>query len=138
MCHFEKPFSTRICNTLPLLDQLPWPPARRAYGSESFTKHMSVRQFPRLITEVIRGTGRHQKLKALRSASERTNSSAKNDFCILNKPKIRGIKNAGTLSASRYNSFNPSANLCFKYLFPIPDFRYFSLRAASASFRQPS
>ena len=63
-----------------------------------FTKHMSVRQFPRLISEVIRGTERHQKLKSLRSASERTNSSAKDDFCILNKPKIRGIKNAGMLS----------------------------------------
>jgi hypothetical protein len=63
-----------------------------------FTKHMSGRQFPRLITEVIRGTERHQKLKALRSASERTNSSAKDDFCILNKPKFRGIKCAGILS----------------------------------------
>ena len=48
-----------------------------------FTRHMSIRQFPRLITEVIRGTERHQKLKALRSAAERTNSSAKDDFCIL-------------------------------------------------------
>ena len=36
-----------------------------------FTRHMSVRQFPRLITEVIRGTQRHQKLKTLRSASLR-------------------------------------------------------------------
>jgi hypothetical protein len=63
-----------------------------------FTKHMSVRQFPRLITEVIRGTERHQKLKALRSASERTNASAKDDFCILAKPKVRGLRNAGVLS----------------------------------------
>jgi hypothetical protein len=63
-----------------------------------FTKHMSVRQFPRLITEVIRGTERHQKLKALRSASERTNSSAKDDFCILTKPKVRGLKSAGIVS----------------------------------------
>jgi hypothetical protein len=63
-----------------------------------FTRHMSVRQFPRLITEVIRGTFRHQELKKLRSASERTNSSAKVDFCILSKPKIRGLKSAGILS----------------------------------------
>jgi hypothetical protein len=63
-----------------------------------FTKHMSVRQFPRLITEVIRGTFRHQELKKLRSASERTNSTAKDDFCILSKPKIRGLKNAGIIS----------------------------------------
>ena len=63
-----------------------------------FTRHMSVKQFPRLITEVIRGTQRHHKLKTLRSASERTNSSAKDDFCILAKPKARGLKNAGVIS----------------------------------------
>jgi hypothetical protein len=59
---------------------------------------MSVRQLPRLITEVIRGTERHHKLKTLRSASERTNSSAKDDFCILAKPKTRGLKTAGVIS----------------------------------------
>jgi hypothetical protein len=63
-----------------------------------FTKHMSVRQFPRLITEVIRGTDRYHKIKTLRSAAERTNSTAKEDFCILSKPKIRGIKMAGVLA----------------------------------------
>jgi hypothetical protein len=63
-----------------------------------FTRHVSIRKFPRLITEVIRGTYRHQKLKNLRSASERTNSSAKDDFSILSKPKVRGIKHAGILS----------------------------------------
>ena len=63
-----------------------------------FTKHMSIHEFPRLITEVIRGTDRHQKLKALRSAAERTNATAKEDFSILSKPKIRGLEHAGILS----------------------------------------
>ena len=63
-----------------------------------FTKHMSVQKFPRLITEVIRGTDRHQKLKTLRSAAERTNATAKEDFCILSKPKVRGLNHAGILS----------------------------------------
>jgi hypothetical protein len=63
-----------------------------------YTCHMSIKEFPRLITEVLRGTDRHQRLKALRSASERTNSSAKEDLCILSKPKIRGLKNAGVLA----------------------------------------
>ena len=63
-----------------------------------FTRHMSIKHFPRLITEVIRGTQRHQKLKALRSAAERTNATAKDDFCILAKPKVRGLKHAGILS----------------------------------------
>ena len=59
---------------------------------------MSIKQFPRLITEVIRGTYRYRKLKALRPASERINSTAKDDFCILLKPKIRGLKSAGVLA----------------------------------------
>lgn len=63
-----------------------------------FIKHMSVKQFPRLITEVVRGTYRHQKLKAMRSAAERTNASAKGDFSILEKPNLRGRQNAGILS----------------------------------------
>jgi hypothetical protein len=63
-----------------------------------FTRHMSIKQFPRLIAEVLRGTDRYRKLKALRPASERLNSTAKQDFCILSKPKIRGQINAGVLS----------------------------------------
>ena len=59
---------------------------------------MSIKKFPRLITEVLRGTERSQKLKALRSAAERTNSTAKEDFSILTKPKIRGYQHAATLS----------------------------------------
>ena len=59
---------------------------------------MSIIEFPRLITEVVRGTERHQKLKALRSASERINSTAKEDFRILAKPKIRGYKHAAAIS----------------------------------------
>jgi len=63
-----------------------------------FTKHMSIKQFPRLITEVLRGTERNQKIKALRSAAERTNSTAKEDFSILTKPKIQGYQHASILS----------------------------------------
>jgi hypothetical protein len=63
-----------------------------------YTRHMSIKDFPRLISEVLRGTDRYQKIKALRSACERTNSSTKEDLCILNKPKIRGLKNAGVLA----------------------------------------
>jgi hypothetical protein len=59
---------------------------------------MSIKQYPRLITEIIRGTPRSQKLRALRPASERINSSAKEDFETLRKPKVRGIKRAGILA----------------------------------------
>jgi hypothetical protein len=40
------------------------------FNYEGFTKHMSIKQLPRLISEVIRGTYRHHKPKNLRSASE--------------------------------------------------------------------
>ena len=63
-----------------------------------FIKHMSIKQNPRLITEIIRGTPHYQKLRALRPASERINSSAKEDFETLRKPKVRGIKRAGILA----------------------------------------
>jgi len=63
-----------------------------------FIKHMSIQQYPRLITEVIRGTPRYQKLRSLRPASERLNSTAKEDLNILNKPKVRGRKRAGILA----------------------------------------
>lgn len=63
-----------------------------------FMRHMSIRQFPRLILEVIRGTYRYHKLKALRPAAERLNATLKDDFCILSKPKIRGLKNSSILS----------------------------------------
>jgi len=63
-----------------------------------FIHHMSIKQHPRLITEVIRGTPRYQKLRSLRPASERTNSTAKEDLEILQKPKVRGLKRAAILS----------------------------------------
>jgi len=62
-----------------------------------FIKHMSIKQYPRLITEVIRGTPRYQKLRSLRPASERLNSTAKEDLEILNKPRVRGRKRAAIL-----------------------------------------
>ena len=68
------------------------------FNYHGFTKHMSIKQFPRLISEIIRGTYRYRKLKALRSGSERTNSTAKDDLHILVKPKIRGLKNAAVLA----------------------------------------
>jgi hypothetical protein len=67
-------------------------------NSHGFTRHMSIQKFPRLITEVIRGTDRHHKLKTLRSAAERTNATAKEDFPILSKPRVRGLGHAGILS----------------------------------------
>jgi len=62
-----------------------------------FIKHMSIKQHPRLITEIIRGTPRYQKIRSLRPASERLNSTAKDDLETLHKPRVRGLKRAGIL-----------------------------------------
>jgi hypothetical protein len=59
---------------------------------------MSVHQHPRLILETIRGTPRYQKLRSLRPASERTNSTAKEDLDIPSKPRVRSVKRAAILS----------------------------------------
>lgn len=63
-----------------------------------FIKHMSIKQHPRLITEIIRGTPRYQKLRSLRPASERTNSTTKEDLDILRKPRVRGLQRAAILA----------------------------------------
>ena len=68
---------------------------------------MSAKKRPRLITKVIRGTKRYMfgcnahaghKLKTFHSASERTNSTAKEDHCVLARPRVRGLASAAVLS----------------------------------------
>jgi hypothetical protein len=58
---------------------------------------MSIKDYPRLINEIPRGTKRYKEIKKLRSASERTNSTIKVDMDILDKPRVLGIKRAGIL-----------------------------------------
>jgi len=49
---------------------------------------MYIKDHPRLVNEIPRGSQRYQNIKKLRSASERLNSSLKNDLKILEKPRI--------------------------------------------------
>ena len=58
---------------------------------------MSIKQHPRLVTEIIRGTPRYQKLRSLRPTSERINSTAKEDLDIPLKPRLRGLKRSAIL-----------------------------------------
>jgi len=53
-----------------------------------YTKHMYVKELPRLVNEIPRGTKRFQTIKKLRSASERSNSTMKEDLKILVNPKV--------------------------------------------------
>jgi len=63
-----------------------------------YTKHMYVKEHPRLTNAIPRGTKKYQKLKQLRSASERINSAAKEDTPLLRKPRVLNKKRAATLA----------------------------------------
>jgi len=53
-----------------------------------FSKHMYVKEHPRLINEIPRGTKRYNSIKNMRSASERSNSTMKEDIKIIDKPRV--------------------------------------------------
>jgi hypothetical protein len=59
-----------------------------------FVRHMYVKEHPRLINEVPRGSKRYKHIKKLRSSSERTNSSLKEAIPILNKPRVLNSQRA--------------------------------------------
>jgi hypothetical protein len=61
-----------------------------------FAKHMYIKEHPRLVNEIPRGSKRYKEIKKIRSASERSNSTLKEDIKILDKPRV--------LKASRANS----------------------------------
>ena len=49
---------------------------------------MSIKKYPRLINEIPRGSKRYNTIKKMRSASERANSTIKEDIKILEKPRV--------------------------------------------------
>lgn len=53
-----------------------------------YDKHMYIKEHPRLINEIPRGSKRYNTIKKLRSASERANSTLKEDLKIIEKPRI--------------------------------------------------
>jgi len=63
-----------------------------------FATHVSIAQHPRLILEIPRGSERYRQLHTLRSASERTNSTLKDDNAILRQPPVRSLRRAAVLS----------------------------------------
>ncbi len=63
-----------------------------------FTRHMYVKEHPRLINEIPRGSKRYHLIKKIRSASERANSTMKEDLKILEKPRILNARRAAVLA----------------------------------------
>lgn len=62
------------------------------------TKHMYVKEHPRLVSAIPRGTKKYQELKQRRSASERINSAAKEDTPILRSPRVLNAERAAILA----------------------------------------
>jgi len=59
---------------------------------------MYVKEHPRLVNEIPRGSKRYQNIKKTRSASERANSTLKEDLKIIDKPRVLNISRADILS----------------------------------------
>ncbi len=67
-------------------------------NSNGFSTHMPLSKNPRLVTEIPRGSKRWKKIRNLRSSSERTNSTAKTDLDVIDKPRVMGVKKACILA----------------------------------------
>jgi hypothetical protein len=63
-----------------------------------FVRHMYVKDLPRLINEIPRGSKRYIVIKKIRSSSERTNSSLKENLKILDRPKVLNRQRANILA----------------------------------------
>jgi hypothetical protein len=63
-----------------------------------FARHMYVKEYPRLINEIPRGSKRYNLIKKIRSASERANSTMKEDLKILEKPRVLNAQRADILA----------------------------------------
>jgi hypothetical protein len=63
-----------------------------------FSKHMYVKEHPRLVNEIPRGSKRYKELKKIRSASERSNSTLKENIKILDKPRVLNVTRANILA----------------------------------------
>jgi hypothetical protein len=59
---------------------------------------MYVKEHPRLVNEIPRGTKRYQDIKKLRAASEQANSTLKEDLKILVKPRVLNASRANILA----------------------------------------
>lgn len=82
-----------------------------------FAKHMYVKEHPRLVNEIPRGSKRYKEIKKIRSASERSNSTIKIDKPILDNPRVLNASRAAILAQMAaivlllYKAFSFIANI---------------------------
>jgi len=68
------------------------------HNKTGFAKHMYVKEHPRLLNEIPRGSKRYKDIKKIRSASERANSTLKENTKILDKPRVLNATRANILA----------------------------------------
>jgi hypothetical protein len=68
------------------------------HNQTGYARHMYVKEHPRLINEIPRGTKRYDTFKKMRPASERSNSTMKEDLKILAKPRVLNGTRANILA----------------------------------------
>jgi hypothetical protein len=68
------------------------------HNKTGYARHMYVKEHPRLINTIPRGSKRYGWLKRLRSSSERSNSTVKEDIPILRRPRVIGKSRADILA----------------------------------------
>ena len=76
------------------------PSCPHIHNQTGFTKHMYLKEHPRLVNEIPRGTKRYNSFKKMRPASERSNSTMKEDLKILGKPRVLNAPRANILAQS--------------------------------------
>lgn len=67
-------------------------------NSLGYVIHKTISYNPRILCEIPRGTSRYKKIRNLRPASERTNSTAKSDLDILAHPRVRNLTRMAILA----------------------------------------
>jgi hypothetical protein len=68
------------------------------HNQTGYARHMYVKEHPRLVNEIPRGTKRYYTFKKMRPASERSNSTMKEDLKILHKPRVMNAPRANILA----------------------------------------
>jgi hypothetical protein len=81
-----------------LQDRYDIAPCPHIQNQTGFTKHMYLNEHPRLVNEIPRGSKRYNTLKKMRPASERANSTLKEDLKIIDKPRVLNSPRANILA----------------------------------------
>ena len=97
-CCFKQCMKLRPKALIELQNQFDVAGCLHADNKTGFTKHMYVKEHPRLVNEIPRGSKRYNEIKKIRSASERANSTLKEDIKILDKPRVISGNRANILS----------------------------------------